>query len=224
MNRDRYVAKNMPLAALISSGYGVRMNLIAGLPGWAESTRYDITAKVDEAEAGAMEKMSMKEHAAEQGRLVRALLEERFHLQVKVIEKELPDYELVIAKGGLKIKQADPNNKYQKGVQNPDGPGPFGFQVQGVNGSTKMTSQGFPFPGFVGNLEGQLDRKVVDKTGLTGKYDFVLQWTPASAAATDSPWPDLFVALEEQLGLKLVPGKGPTQTAVVEHIERPTEN
>ncbi len=225
MYKGRYTAKNMPLSGLISGAYDVRVNLISGLPGWAESTRYDIEAKVDEAEAGAMEKMSPKDNVAEQGKLVRALLEERFHLLVKLIEKELPDYELVIAKGGLKMKEADANIKYKKGVQNPSGPRPGSFQVNtSVGGTTKMTSQGFPFPNFVANLGGQFDRKVVDKTGLTGKYDFVLQWTPDSAAGTDSPWPDLFVALEEQLGLKLVPGKGPTQTMVVEHIERPTEN
>ncbi len=221
MHNGRYLAKNWPLHTLISSAYGVRPNLVSGLPGWAEATHYDIEAKVDEAEAAAMQKMSPQESAITQQKLLRALLEERFHLQVRVIEKELPEYDLVIAKGGLKMKEADAKGDYSTGLQGPKGP--LGAGAMRV-GSGTMMCQACPFSNFFVNIERQFDRTVVDKTGITGKYDFELHWTPDSMLGPESQWPGLFTALEEQLGLKINSTKGMTPTLVVDRIERPTQN
>jgi len=221
MLNGRYWARGTKLQFLIGGAYGVRWNLVSGLPGWAESTEYDVEAKIDDAEAAAMEKMPPKERYDEQSKMIRALLAERFHLQVRRVEKVLPQYELVIAKSGLKMKEAGADDQYEKGIQGAKGPVGRGYLM--VGGGT-MTGQAVPFATIAANLEGQLDRRVVDKTGLTGNYDVQLQWTPDSSKATDSQWPSFFTALEEQLGLKLAPSKGMTQTLVVEHVERPTEN
>ncbi len=82
------------------------------------------------------------------------------------------------------------------------------------------------------SLTGAVGRTVIDKTGLAGNYDFELKWTPehgdqpsADSGQTDAQsGPSIFTALEEQLGLKLQPSKGPVQTLVVDHVEMPTEN
>jgi uncharacterized protein (TIGR03435 family) len=81
-----------------------------------------------------------------------------------------------------------------------------------------------PIATFVFALSDNLSRTVVDKTGLTGNFDIDLKWTPDDQQGTPDAGPTLFTALEEQLGLKLVPAKGPVDTFVVDHVERPTEN
>jgi len=90
---------------------------------------------------------------------------------------------------------------------------------------TAMTATGVTLSDLAMNLTFPLDRTVINKTGLTGRYDFRLQWTPdgVATAPTDAP-PDLFTAIEEQLGLKLQAAKGPVETLVIDHVEQPTAN
>jgi uncharacterized protein (TIGR03435 family) len=100
-----------------------------------------------------------------------------------------------------------------------------------------IVGQGIPFAMLVGALQHQeLDRTVVDKTGLTDNVDFTLQWMPdeirappgAQQGMGDTPSPDsgisIFTAIQEQLGLKLEPQKGPVDVLVIDHIERPSDN
>ena len=93
-----------------------------------------------------------------------------------------------------------------------------------------FTGVGVPVSYLVSSLASQLQRNIVDRTGLTGNYDIYLKWTPdgATPAGPDSAQtdgaPPLFTALQEQLGLRLVPGKGPVQTYVIDHVEQPTGN
>jgi uncharacterized protein (TIGR03435 family) len=109
-------------------------------------------------------------------------------------------------------------------------------------GREGLTAQGVPIASLVRHLSLLLGRPVIDKTGLAGKYDFTLKWTPdeirtsmfkgpesgppgpASAAFSDSSGPSLFTAVEEQLGLKLESQKGPVEIVVIDHVERPSEN
>jgi uncharacterized protein (TIGR03435 family) len=72
-------------------------------------------------------------------------------------------------------------------------------------------------------LSGLVQRTVVDKTGLTATYDIALSWSNESSPP-DSPWPSIFTAVQEQLGLKLESAKGPVQTLVIDHVEMPSEN
>jgi uncharacterized protein (TIGR03435 family) len=92
-----------------------------------------------------------------------------------------------------------------------------------------MTGVGIPMSMLAPNLAFVLERNVIDKTGLTGRYDINLKWTPTeqegkTEGLTDNPAPDLLTALQEQLGLKLEPSKGPVDTLVIDHVEMPTEN
>jgi len=235
---DRFSATGISVKSLIQNAYGIKTGeLISGVPGWADSERFDVEAKMDEESMLALKKLP-PEQAEEQRRLMtQAMLAERFGLKVHKESKEVPIYALVIAKGGSKLKEADPNNTYPNGVKGPDGVSRGGMMMV-RNGM--LTAQGIPISNLVGNLSGQVHRIVVDKTGLTGKYDVTLQWAPdeiqgamgstggpegqPGAAPPAASGPSIFTALQEQLGLKLESSKGPADLIVVDHVEMPSEN
>ena len=87
----------------------------------------------------------------------------------------------------------------------------------------QLTGRATTVEEFAGMLSGLVGRMVVNKTGVTGKYDFSLSWSPAEQPTADSG-PSIFTALQEQLGLKLVPAKGPVDVLVVDHVEQPSPN
>jgi uncharacterized protein (TIGR03435 family) len=90
----------------------------------------------------------------------------------------------------------------------------------GMSGGGKMDFTGAEIPNMAANLSTMLERTVIDQTGLKGKYDFKVNWSPDQADGG----PSIFTALEEQLGLKLVSSKGPVEMIVIEKAEKPTEN
>jgi uncharacterized protein (TIGR03435 family) len=234
MNRpDGYSASNISLKMLIQAAYGVREDLISGAPGWAESARYDIDAKVDGADVEALKKLS----PAQRRLILQPLLADRFKLKVHTETKQLPVYELVVAKGGPKLKEATVGDTYANGIKGPDGVGRGGMVRMGRG---QLTAQGVPMTSVVNMLSQQLHRTVIDKTGLAGKYDLELNWTPDEGEGMGSPppgggqphgdappegsGPSIFTAIQEQLGLKLLSGKGPVDTLVIDHVEMPTNN
>jgi uncharacterized protein (TIGR03435 family) len=234
MNRpDGYSASNISLKILIQAAYGIREDLISGAPGWVDSARYDIDAKVDGADVEALKKLT-----PEQRRLIlQPLLADRFRLKVHTETKQLPVYELVVAKGGSKLKEAIVGDIYANGIKGPDGVGRGGMVRMGRG---QLTAQGVPMSSVVNMLSQQLHRTVIDKTGLTGKYDLELNWTPDEGegmgppppgggqphgdAPTEGSGPSIFTTTQEQLGLRLQSGKGPVDTLVIDHVETPTEN
>jgi len=137
---------------------------------------------------------------------MQALLADRFKLQIHRETKETPIDALVVAKGDFKLKESQ---AIVRMWSSRDG---------------RITITAGQIDDLVFSLTGDADRTVVNKTGLTGKYDIDLKWTPDDQQGTPDAGPTLFTALEEQLGLKLVPAKGPVDTFVVDHVERPTEN
>ena len=228
---------NVTLAMLIRTAYGVEENQISGGPSWLKSDHYDIDAKMDSPTADALHKL-----AEDQGRLARqhmlqALLADRFKLAVHHDSKELSIYALVVAKNGPKLHEAKPGDTYPNGIKGPDGVGRGGIMRMGRG---QLTGQALPLSALARLLTDQLGRTVVDKTGLPGNYDFTLQWTPdesqgamfrgpdtgpqGSAPSADPSGPSLFTALQEQLGLKLESQKGPVETYVIDHAEKPSEN
>ncbi len=230
---DGYSASNMSLKMLIQAAYGIREDLISGAPGWADSARYDVDAKVDGADVDALKKLS-----PEQRRLIlQPLLADRFKLKVHTETKQLPVYELVVAKGGPKLKEATAGDTYANGIKGPDGVGRGGMVRMGRG---QLTAQGVPMTSVVNMLSQQLHRTVIDKTGLAGKYDLELNWTPDDGEGMGPPLPgggqphgdappegsgpSIFTAIQEQLGLKLQSAKGPVDTLVIDHVEMPTEN
>lgn len=212
---DGYAATNVDLKGLIQYAYNLQtQDMISGLPGWTNSASFDIQAKMDEDAATTLKKLPREEQFTQRNVMMQALLADRFQLKVHHETRDLPIYSLVIAKGGSKLKPTDPND-------------PRGSSSSWSNG--QLTLQAAPLESLLYFLSGTLHRKVVDNTGLSGKYDTSLRWSSdevgnAQPDPTTNAAPSLFTALQEQLGLKLESTKGPVDTIVVDHVAQPSEN
>ena len=137
--------------------------------------------------------------------MLRTFLAERFKLAIHTETRQLPVYSLVIAKGGPRMEKAD----------KPTGSGSGPAMIRGTMEMSALASY----------LSMTLGRRVIDQTGLTGAYTLSLKWTPDDKPATgDNSPPSLVTAIQEQLGLRLEPTKGPVEILVVDHAEKPTEN
>jgi uncharacterized protein (TIGR03435 family) len=209
---DGFEARDMPLRGLVYSAYGIIMeSQVSGMPAWAESDPYDIDAKVDAETAEAWKNLPFKERVKQEQPMLRELLADRCQFRGRLETKELPVYDLVIAKGGLKMKEAPANEKSYYTMM-----GGTGFKVSAHATSMEM---------IMNNLTWAVGRMIVDKTGLgEKKFDFELQWTPDDQRTAADAGPSIFTALEEQLGLKLVPSKGPVGVIVIDHIEKSSAN
>jgi len=187
---------------------------IAGGPAWLETDKYDVTGQPD---------IVGLPNVAQMRLMVQKLLADRFKLTFHREKKELSVYALVVgAKGPMLTKSAgDPNGL----------PGLI-FRGLGV-----LPVQNATMADFAGVMQtAVLDRPVVDQTGLTGRYDFTLRWTPDETqfagmgirvpppTGDASAAPGLFTAIQEQLGLKFEATKAPVDVLVVDHAERPTDN
>jgi uncharacterized protein (TIGR03435 family) len=210
-SQDGYAGKNVRLKEIVADAYGIRIDLVSGGPGWLDSDRYDIAAKVSGDDLPAYKALT----EAQRRQMLQAVLADRLHLVAHTVVKELPGYTLTIAKSGLKLKPLE------SGAQR-------GWSV----GMASMRSNGMPMESLAKNLSYALQGTVLDQTGLSGLYRFDLNWDPAStgaaSAATGSAEPSglpaLPTALEETLGLKLTPTRIPTTTLVIDSIARPTQN
>ncbi len=238
---DGFTAMNGTLLMLIGDAYGVPYFQISGLPEWPTSEKYDIEAKTDSAAVDELNRLSEGERDLMQKRMLQALLSDRFQLKVHRETKSLPEYALVIAENSAKLKEAKTGDTYPNGMKGPDGGSGAGIMMMGLNGGG-LTAQGVPMANLVRMLSQQLGRTVVDRTGLTGKYDFTLQWTPDpsqtpmfkgalggpppadNAPSPGSAGPSIFTALQQQLGLKLEPQQGQVDMVVIDHVEMPTED
>jgi len=233
-----FSATNGSVQMLINAAYGVENNQISGAPGLLNSEKYDIDAKMDSATVEELRKLNEDDRRAVRQHMLQALLADRYKLTLHRETKDLPIYVLIVAKDGPKFKQATPGETHPNGIKGPDGHSGAGMMIMGREG---LTGQGVELVNLVRHLTRQLGRTVVDKTGLTGRFDFTLKWTPdetlggalrgpqsGQAGVGDPPptdsSPSLFTALQEQLGLKLESQKGPVEILVIDHVEKPSEN
>jgi uncharacterized protein (TIGR03435 family) len=169
---------------------------IKGLPNWAHSEMYEVAAKTPAPAAP----QDVKE-------MVRTLLAERFKLITHLETKEQAIYSLRVGKGGLKMKPVNADVSYSSGSS----------RLTGVMNTSQIVYQ----------LTADLRRTVVDNTGLTGRYRVDLRWIPDEQIKVGEDPPSgtsIFTAIQEQLGLKLEPAKGPVRILVIDHVERPSEN
>jgi uncharacterized protein (TIGR03435 family) len=220
---DEVIVRNASPRAIIGEAWNIRLHdLITGVPPWADSEAYDIDAKVAPGDVPAFHKLL----PMQRNPMLQMVLVDRFHLAWHFETRTLPVYALVIAKGGAKLTAVKP------GIL-PDGrPDPGGIQP----GHDQITGNAASMQPLLHTLQLLLGRPVVDRTGLTGNYDFTLRCAPTYAmrplingqlqplSADEEGLPDVFTAVQEQLGLKLEAVKAPVQVLVVDHIERPTEN
>jgi len=204
---------NTTLSSLVTFAYGIHPRQITGAPEWVESEKYDVTAQPDgEGQPNERQWRSM----------LQKLLADRFRLSFHREQRELAVYALVVDKKGVKLTKNDTD---------PNGlPGLF-FRGLGV-----LPARNANMLDFAGLLQtAVLDRPVVDRTGLAGRFDFTLTWTPDETQfgglgikvpppAEGAAAPGLFTAVQEQLGLKLDSIKAPVDVLVVDRVEKPTEN
>ena len=234
MNTPDGFTADTTVQMLIRIAYGIEDNQISGAPGWVNSDKYDVEAKMDQATANEVRKLSEdnQQEPARQ-RMLQALLADRFKLTTHRETKELPIYSLAVAKGGPKLHEAKPGDTYPNGIKGPNGrPGGHLMRM----GRGELTAQSIELAQLGHLLSEQMGRTVIDNTGLKGHYDFTLKWTPdrstpmlSGATGSDSaPLPDsgpsIFTAIQEQLGLKLESQKGPVELLVIDHVEKPSEN
>lgn len=224
---DRFLGMNVTAKDLIEFAYTIDDDRqVVGLSGWMLSKRYDIDAKVGDAEVAAMSKLPLSYNPYRF--MQQALLMDRFKLKVHFETKELPIYVLVVAKGGPKLKASEMNPAHPAEPLKPGslrlGPG----EAAAVGATTEMLAEVLERQSEVGNAPGGRGRMVVDKTNLSGLFDWTLHWTPwqdlGSGELSNSKGPSMFTALQEQLGLKLEPAKGKVEVLVIDHIEFPSEN
>jgi uncharacterized protein (TIGR03435 family) len=208
---DGIRAKNTVLSILVKGAYHIESEKqLVGYPAGLDSQHYDIEARMNEQTAANWRTLPTKQRFAELEPMEKAILADRCQFKAHYENKEQPIYELVIAKGGLKMTRSAADE---------------GSSVDDLD-RTHTVGMGTPGNQIVHQIP-LYDRVIVDKTGLGDeKYDFDLQWStgdeqPDNPAAAR---PTLFKAIEEQLGLKLVPAKGPVRSLVVDHIERPSPN
>jgi uncharacterized protein (TIGR03435 family) len=203
-----YVAANAPLKMMMSVMYRITGSQIVGGPNWIATEPYDVQAKA--ASPSSIDQLH---------EMFQTLLADRFKLQFHREKQERPAYVLAVDQSSSKLKMSENQEPFDIPIK-PVGPGKFvGTRV--------------PMSYLCFFLSGQLDVPVIDQTGLTGYYDFTLEWTPPlvlvgpgaqgpSAPSDESP--DLAGTLRKQLGLKLESKKAPVEIFVIDHVEKPSEN
>jgi uncharacterized protein (TIGR03435 family) len=212
------VASSGTVKTLIESAYGLHDFQVSGGPDWINSTTWDIIAKVDQPDPN-WSKLTKDEKRAQRNQRFQAVLVQRFALRCHVATKELPVYNLVLAKGGSKLKQTPPN-----------APGKSSLNWDGKGSKNRMEGTGIELRALAAELSLVLGRTVIDKTNLDGLYNLNLIWNSGGSAAAQPADADtasgssIFTAVQEQLGLRLESAKGPVSVLVIDHIEKPTEN
>jgi uncharacterized protein (TIGR03435 family) len=203
----RTVATNATLKYLIGFAYGVRDYQIIGGSKWVDSTEYDVAANPTVA---FQPSFSTRDYAM---KMMQSLLEDRFRLTVRRTQQQLPVYLLTVGKDGLKLKdRPKPEN-------------PLDMRMSGGRGL--MTGTGMPIKIVIESLSSILARPVNDGTGLTGYYDFRLEWNPDDldvSVTPDHTGPSLFTAIQDQLGLKLESRRGPVEVLSIDTASQPSEN
>ena len=209
----RFTANNHTLKECVAFAYTLSLPLIIGGPPWIDSDRYDIVGEIAGETRPPLEQVLV---------MFQGLLADRFQLKFHREPQERPVYNLVLAKTELKVKE------------NTGGPGQPPALMYGPAGprALRLPARNTTMPAFAALMQRTiLDRPVIDKTGLTGRYDFDLEWRidgtqmdrgPAPAGF-ESDKPDIFTALRE-LGLRLEPSRGQVEVLVIDHVAKPDEN
>jgi uncharacterized protein (TIGR03435 family) len=205
----RFTTENATLRAIIVFAFGVRDFQISGGPSWLDSDRFDIVAKPQN-----------RSTPAQVPQMVQSLLVDRFKLKFHRETKEMPVFALVVGKNGPKLKPTKPEDDASRSNR--------GFQ----GGRGELNALGADMAALATRLSAIVGRPVIDRTGLTGRFDFKLQWepdTPVQMRSPDGPvadsehGPSIFTAVQ-QLGLKLENQKAPVEIMVIDSVEKPSAN
>jgi len=212
----QFIAKSYTLKYLVSAAYNLPPRAISGGPDWSDVDRYDILASTPGETRPTLD---------EQMAMVRSLLTDRFNLKFHKEPKEFPVYLLTVARGGVKLKEsAAAAGDEQPVLVNTVYPGE----------KISLPARNATMAQFASMLQrAVLDRPVIDQTNLSSRYDFYLEWTPDDTqfggnlppvAPQNAVKPDLFAALQQQLGLRLEAARAPIDTIVIDSVQKPSEN
>ena len=216
-NDSHFRAINVTLKSLLQWAFAIPDTRIDGGPAWLNSTKFDIDAAADASVDEQMHSLTSADGRLQKQKMLQALLVDRFQLKVHQESRELPLYALLFAKDGPKFHPSQIN----------------GTTVNTRRGEISVLGSDDTLALLADALARSLGRPVVNQTGLHGRYELDLKWTPddarfgasdGSATAADASLPSLFTAIQEQLGLKLTPQKGPVSVLVLDHVEMPSEN
>lgn len=218
--------KHVTLARLVRRAYGVEAFQISGAPDWAMAQAFDLEARTDDTVTAALKNLSPDERELVREKMLQIVLAERFHLAVHHEMRQVPVYFLKAINKGSKLQAAMSANTDEA--------------VTVTSGSSAqrgtMRGQSATMATLVSLLSSMsLGRPVIDKTELSGRYDFTFSWslgtdTPVSSAGGESTTvsdpnaPSIFTALKEQVGLELASGKAEVDFIVIDHVERPDKN
>jgi bla regulator protein BlaR1 len=239
---DGFVAENAKLNQLVNLAYGLSHEPVwseqaSGGSDWYKSRGYSIDAKMSEAVAEELKKLRPNQRSLAQQHMLQALLADRFKLTVHNETREAPTYFLVVAKKGkLHPAKGDCDPAKNPPPQSwADGKWPVTLCGRFVGYRGHLGGLNVTVAQLAGNLPSKMTPgdylPVLDKTGLAGKYDIILDWTPdeilpsfPGVPAAEIDRPPLATAIQEQLGLKLERGKAPADVLVIDHVERPSGN
>jgi len=206
-------AEHLSLYSLVEYAYNLKDFQLSGGPPWANSphallttmTLFQVIAKAP---------ASDPPPTIDQFRqMLQALLADRFQLQIHHVSKTLPTYNLVVNKGGPKLKPSSPDEKFAMHVSS------------GAAGGIRINATNVTIPRLVeAQLVVYVSRPIIDKTGLTAPYDFTFEFVPENRDAAGGDAVSIFTALMDQLGLKLLPSTAPYDTVVIDHAEKPSAN
>jgi uncharacterized protein (TIGR03435 family) len=195
--------------------FGSEKSRIVGDPEWLAGDQYEIQAKIEDSLYTKMQKMTPAQQREQVDLMEQSLLADRFKLKVHFETREMPVYALVVAKGGPKLTPAK------------DGESSKLFTLAENEQGTEIAATAVTLDQFAHSpLWGGGGRLVVDQTGLKGTYDFTLKWRPEQLVGQENgvDAPSVFTAIQEQLGLRLVPSKASVEVIVIDHVERPSAN
>ncbi len=219
---DGYTAA-FPLHGLIYEAYKTDHYRITGGTGWILSDMWLVEAKMDPEIMDALQKLPQEKRRVARQHMLQVLLRDYFKVVVRTEIREVPAYDLVVAKKGLKLTQvADANAAHED----------FKRATEGI--VQLLNAKAEPVTSLLGLLSAETGQPVYDKTGLTGVYDYALKYTPKQFLMDSPPTedtrplpegaPPIEKAIEDQLGLKLVSTKGQMEFIIIDRAERPGGN
>ena len=219
---SRFEATNLPIKSLIQIAYGYDAPVV-GAPDWTANTFYDILAHSDEAADAKLAKLTDNEVRLEKRNAIRVLLGERLGLKTHFETRNSAIYNLVVAKGGVKM-QVVPSPPPPQDGETPAAPPPANVQARGSQHGLEFIGSNASMRAIAAPLSAMVEMPVVDKTGLTGTYNYTLQFGREWSESDPDSWPSIFTAVQEQLGLKLDAVHESVPNLVIDHITKPTDN
>jgi uncharacterized protein (TIGR03435 family) len=215
---SRFSVTTLPMSVLVQIAYGFDAPVV-GLPDWARNTFFNVEARSDDAADARLAKLTPNEVRLEKRNAVRVMLADRLGLKSHMETRNSAIYNLVVSKGGVKMQAVPAAAAGDTGT-----PPPVNVQAHGSQHGLEFVATNANMRAVSGVLGSMVEAPVVDKTGLTGTYNFTLQFGREWSSHDPDSYPSIFTAVQEQLGLKLEATHADVPNLVIDHMTKPTAN